>query len=240
MSRRFPAIGRCADLPPRSAQIRLDRGATGAHSGAHLMDDLAIATFVLAGATVLLAVGVGWQIKLQRDQLAASQRPCVYPITPHTWLEDEHLGERGRFLSFLNGGTGIAQKFRYRLMLVAPRALTEPRSGSSGIVGGSGAVPWSCSGIVPGSAGGCSGASRQKVNRAHWRADCAHDEERLTLEPNAVCLLIPRSQVRSLHEPAATSPPGSASPSTRRTMSSTSPARSTCAARTARTSSCPP
>jgi len=34
------------------------------------------------------------------------------------------------------------------------------RSGSSGIVGGSGAVPGSCLGMVPGSAGGSSGAGR--------------------------------------------------------------------------------
>jgi hypothetical protein len=48
-------------------------------------------------------------VRLQRKQLAASDRPCVYPITQHTWLDDEKVGEGGRFLSFRNGGTGIAQ-----------------------------------------------------------------------------------------------------------------------------------
>jgi hypothetical protein len=47
-------------------------------------DDLALATFILAGATGLLALFVLWQVILQRKQLAASDRPCVYPITPHT------------------------------------------------------------------------------------------------------------------------------------------------------------
>jgi hypothetical protein len=78
-------------------------------------DDLALATFLLAGATVALAGFVFWQVILQTRQLSASQRPCVYPITPHRWLEDERLGDGGRFLSFRNGGTGIAQNVRGEL-----------------------------------------------------------------------------------------------------------------------------
>lgn len=49
------------------------------------------------------------QVEIATEQFAASDRPCVYPITPHTWLEDERLGNDGRFLSFRNGGTGIAR-----------------------------------------------------------------------------------------------------------------------------------
>jgi hypothetical protein len=46
-----------------------------------------------------------------------------------------------------------------------------PTSGSSGIVGGSGAVPGSCSGIVPGSAGiGSSGVGRSGVVSGSWLA----------------------------------------------------------------------
>jgi hypothetical protein len=79
------------------------------------MDALAVATFVLAGVTGLLVFFVWRQVRLQVKQLAASERPCVYPITPHKWLEDEHLGNNGRFLSFRNGGTGIARNVRGRL-----------------------------------------------------------------------------------------------------------------------------
>ena len=77
------------------------------------MDTLAIATFLLAAATVALAGFVWWQVRLQAQQLAASERPCVYPITPHKWLA--HHGDRGRWLAFRNGGTGIAQNVRGRL-----------------------------------------------------------------------------------------------------------------------------
>jgi hypothetical protein len=78
-----------------------------------LENDLALATFILAGATVALAGFVLWQVILQTKQLAASQRPCVYPMTPHKWLA--HHGDGGRWLAFRNGGTGIAQNVRGEL-----------------------------------------------------------------------------------------------------------------------------
>ena len=61
----------------------------------------------------MLAAFVFWQVLLQRRQLAASERPCVYPITPSPWLKD--LGGRGRWLAFRNGGPGIAQNVRGEL-----------------------------------------------------------------------------------------------------------------------------
>jgi hypothetical protein len=76
------------------------------------MDALEIATSALAAATGLLVLVVWRQVRLQGKQLAASDRPCVYPITPHKWLKDERLGDDGRFLAFRNGGTGIAQNVR--------------------------------------------------------------------------------------------------------------------------------
>jgi hypothetical protein len=77
------------------------------------MDALAIATFMLAAATGLLVFFVWRQVRLQGKQLAASERPCVYPITPHKWLR--HHGEQGRWLAFRNGGTGIARNVRGRI-----------------------------------------------------------------------------------------------------------------------------
>lgn len=77
------------------------------------MDAVAVGTIVLAIATLVLAVGVWRQVRLQGEQLAASERPCVYPITPHKWLA--HLGDGGRWLTFRNGGTGIARNVRGRL-----------------------------------------------------------------------------------------------------------------------------
>lgn len=61
---------------------------------------VAIATAALALMTYLLARGakqeankVGEQVALQAEAMAAAQRPVVYPITPHDWLE--RFGERG-------------------------------------------------------------------------------------------------------------------------------------------------
>jgi hypothetical protein len=77
------------------------------------MDAVAVGTIILAGATLVLAGGVWWQVRLQGEQLAASERPAVYPITPHDWLET--IGDGGRWLSFRNGGTGIARNVRGKI-----------------------------------------------------------------------------------------------------------------------------
>jgi hypothetical protein len=74
---------------------------------------LAIATWRLAKRAKAEAVAVAASVKVQTEQLAASERPCVYPITPHKWLA--HLGEGGRWLAFRNGGSGIAQNVRGQL-----------------------------------------------------------------------------------------------------------------------------
>jgi hypothetical protein len=74
---------------------------------------LAVATFVLGIQASREGSQVARQVELQRRQLAASERPVVYPITPHEWLET--LGDGGRWLAFRNGGTGIALNVRGRL-----------------------------------------------------------------------------------------------------------------------------
>jgi hypothetical protein len=74
---------------------------------------LAIATWRLARRAKAEARAVATSVKVQTEQLAASERPCVYPITPHEWLA--HLGEGGRWLAFRNGGTGIARNVRGQL-----------------------------------------------------------------------------------------------------------------------------
>jgi hypothetical protein len=82
------------------------------------------ADWAVAAGTGALAIATGWlawqargeaaavrqQVTLLAEQLAASERPAVYPITPHEWLA--HLGEGGRWLAFRNGGTGIARNVR--------------------------------------------------------------------------------------------------------------------------------
>lgn len=79
---------------------------------------LALATFWLAWQARKEAATVRKQVTLQAEQLAASERPAVYPITPHEWLE--HLGEGGRWLAFRNGGTGISRNVRGRLWWHVP------------------------------------------------------------------------------------------------------------------------
>jgi len=74
---------------------------------------LALGTFWLAWQARKEAAAVKDQVTLQTEQLAASERPCVYPITPHEWLE--HLGDGGQWLAFRNGGTGIARNVRGRI-----------------------------------------------------------------------------------------------------------------------------
>jgi hypothetical protein len=74
---------------------------------------LALATFALAWQASREGSQVAKQVELQRRQLAASERPIVYPITPHEWLES--FGDGGRWLAFRNGGTGIAQNVQGHL-----------------------------------------------------------------------------------------------------------------------------
>jgi hypothetical protein len=71
---------------------------------------LAIATFVLAWRAKQEAEAVRRESELLAEQLAASQRPVVFPITPHDWLEEG--GGRGLWLAFRNGGTGVAKNVR--------------------------------------------------------------------------------------------------------------------------------
>lgn len=70
---------------------------------------LALATFILAKRAGREASAVREQVTLQQQQLAASERPAVYPITPSTWLKD--FGSY-RWLALRNRGTGIAQNVR--------------------------------------------------------------------------------------------------------------------------------
>jgi hypothetical protein len=66
----------------------------------------------VAVGTISLAF-VTWRLARQaKQELERADRPCVYPITPHAWLEEERLGAGGRFLSFRNGGRGIAKNVR--------------------------------------------------------------------------------------------------------------------------------
>jgi hypothetical protein len=74
---------------------------------------LALATFWLAWQARKEAATVREQVTLQAEQLAASERPAVYPITPHDWSTS--LGDGGRWLAFRNGGTGIARNVQGRI-----------------------------------------------------------------------------------------------------------------------------
>jgi hypothetical protein len=88
---------------------------------------VAIGTILLALATFLLAKRareeadavrkeaelLTREVDIATQQLAASERPCVYPITPHEWSNS--LGDGGRWLAFRNGGTGIARNVRGRV-----------------------------------------------------------------------------------------------------------------------------
>jgi hypothetical protein len=71
---------------------------------------LALATLRLAARAKAEAEAMGDSVKIQTRQLAASDLPCVYPITDHTWLETR--GEGGRWLAFQNGGTGVARNIK--------------------------------------------------------------------------------------------------------------------------------
>jgi hypothetical protein len=59
------------------------------------------------------AEAVGESVRIQTAQLTASDRPYVYPITDHDWLAS--TGDGGQWLSFRNGGTGIARNVSGRI-----------------------------------------------------------------------------------------------------------------------------